>query len=205
MEERPEAPSVVSIRLPASAVPRGVSAAHNRRLAAPNRTSRRAFPVTFEHDACAPLRSGAGVTQHLCGRRNAPCDALSHRPSRSIRFGDGRILPPCQRSGSLRRAGPHSYGLPCGSTRSESPMRSTDFCFPLLRLRALASRSLPNISPRLAPRPAAFGSHQDDGGWGTWRFKTPDPLRREAPGWQAVCSSACSRCHRTSDTPVARP
>jgi len=54
-----------------------------------DRTSRHAFPVTFEHDACAPFRSGTGLTQRLCGGLHAPRDALSHRPSRSIRFGDG--------------------------------------------------------------------------------------------------------------------
>jgi len=73
MEERPGAPSVVSKPLPASADPRGVSAAHTRRLATSNRTTRRAVPVTFGHDACAPFGSGAAVTQRLRGVTHAPC------------------------------------------------------------------------------------------------------------------------------------
>jgi len=59
MEERLEASSVVSKPLPASADPHGLSAVHTRRLAAPDRVIRHAFPVTFELDACAPFRSGA--------------------------------------------------------------------------------------------------------------------------------------------------
>jgi len=60
MEERLEAPSVVSNSLPASADPHGVSASRTRRLAAPDRTTRHAVPVTFGRDACAPFRSDTG-------------------------------------------------------------------------------------------------------------------------------------------------
>jgi len=84
-------------------------------------------------------------------------------------------------------------------------MRSTDFCFPLLRLRALAPHSFPASlrGLRLAPSPRACTL--EDGGWGTRRFKTPDPLRRVAPGCCEGFSSPHSRRHRTSDTPVAFP
>jgi hypothetical protein len=77
--------------LSASADPHGVSAMHTRRLAAPDRVIRHAFPVTFEHDACAPFRSGAGLTQRLCGDYRVHCSTRLHRPSRPIRFGDERL------------------------------------------------------------------------------------------------------------------
>jgi hypothetical protein len=91
MEERLEAPSVVSTRLPASADPRGVSATHTRRLAAPDRAIRHAVPVTFGRDACAPFRSDTGPTRHLCGVHLAPCDAWPHRLSLPTRSRGGRL------------------------------------------------------------------------------------------------------------------
>jgi len=66
-------------------------------------------------------------------------------------------------------------------------MLSTDFCFPTVfdyehsRLAALPA-SVRGL--RLAPSP--WLADQDDGDWGTWRFTTPDPLRRAAPGWRAA-------------------
>ena len=155
MEERLEAPSIVSTPLPAFADPRGLSAVHTRRLAAPDRAIRHAFPVTFKLDACAPFRSGAGVTQHLCGENLAPCGARLRRPSRLLRFREERLPSAFSGSSSLRRAGPPSCAPSCDGTRSTSPMRSTDFCFPLFRLRALAPRSFPASlrDLRLAPSP----------------------------------------------------
>jgi len=53
--------------LPASADSSGVSARQTQRLSALDRVKHRAVPVTFWHDARAPIRSDAGVTQRLCG------------------------------------------------------------------------------------------------------------------------------------------
>jgi hypothetical protein len=86
-------------------------------------------------------------------------------------------------------------------------MRSTDFCFPhLFRLRALAPRSFPASLRGLHLAPSPWACTPDEGDWGTWRFKTPDPLQRVAPGCsRGVSSSARSRGYRASDTPVADP
>jgi len=92
MEERLETPSIVSTPLPAFADPHGLSAMHTRRLAAPDRANRHAFPVTFKRDACPPFRSGAAVTQHLCGRVLVPCGTRPHRPSLLLLSGD-ELLP----------------------------------------------------------------------------------------------------------------
>jgi len=159
MEERLEAPSVVSNPLPASADPRGLSAVHTRHLAAPDRVIHHAVPVTFEHDDCAPFARMLALAQHLCGEIRAPHGAWIHRPSPPIRFRDellpsvsavravcdGLSRPPC--------------GPPCGSTRSTSPMHSTDFCFPLLSTTSTRATFVPSISSRLAPRPLAPGLH----------------------------------------------
>jgi hypothetical protein len=55
------------VSLPASADSSGVSASQTQRLSALDRVKHRAVPVTFWHDARAPIRSNAGVTQRLCG------------------------------------------------------------------------------------------------------------------------------------------
>jgi hypothetical protein len=114
--------------------------------------------------------------------------------------------PPCQRMGSLRRADSPSCGLPCDSTRSTSPMRSTDFCFPLLSTTSTRAAFVPSIFPRLAPRPFALGLHPG-------RRRLGDPAVQDAGFASAggsglsrgVSSSACSRCYRASDIPVADP
>jgi len=103
MEERLEAPSVVSNSLPASAGPRGVSSARSRRLSAPDRVMCRAFPVTFVPDTCAPFRSGAGLWfQRLCAIGFAPRGtsprALLAAPLRMKRG----CRPPRQRIGAVR-------------------------------------------------------------------------------------------------------
>jgi len=183
MEERLEAPSVVSTRLPASADPRGVSATHTRRLAAPDRAIRHAVPVTFGRDACAPFRSDTGPTRHLCGVHLAPCDAWPHRLSLPTRSRGGR-LP----SVSADRAVCDRLTRPpaaCLATVRGARARcvrptSASHCFDYEHSRRTTfPASLRGL--RLAPSPKACTLV--DGGWGTWRFTTPDPLRRGAPGW----------------------
>lgn len=78
MEERPEAPAIVPVSLPASADASGVSSAHTRRLSAPDRVAIHAFPVTFWREPLAPIRSSPGETQCLCG---AGCVPRGPRPS----------------------------------------------------------------------------------------------------------------------------
>jgi hypothetical protein len=150
--------SVVSTSLSASADPRGVSAAHTRRLSTSDRAMSHAVPVTFKHDACAPLCSSAG----LCS--SASATIASHLAAQGLVAARcpslvGDELPPSASGdrGGLRVAGLPSCGLPCGRARSANPMRSTDFCFPILRPRTPVPRVVPGISPRLAPRPFARG------------------------------------------------
>jgi hypothetical protein len=115
--------------------------------------------------------------------------------------------PPCQRMSSLRRADSPSCGLPCDSTRSTSPMRSTDFCFPLL-LSTTSTRAafVPSISSRLAPRPFALGLHPGRGRLGDLAVQDAGSASAGGSGFsRGVSSSACSRCYRASDTPVANP
>jgi hypothetical protein len=64
---------------------------HTRRLAAPDRAIRRAVPVTFKHDACAPFRSGPGLTPVPLRLSYAPCGTQINRPSLLIWFGDERL------------------------------------------------------------------------------------------------------------------
>jgi len=115
--------------------------------------------------------------------------------------------PPCQRMSSLRRADSPSCGLPCDSTRSTSPMRSTDFCFPLL-LSTTSTRAafVPSISSRLAPRPFALGLHPGRGRLGDLAVQDAGSASAGGSGFsRGVSSSARSRCYRASDTPVADP
>jgi len=62
-------------------------------------------------------------------------------------------------------------------------MRSTDFCFPLLfdyeHSRHIRSQLLFEACASPLRRRACT---LEDGDWGTWRFKTPGPLRRVALG-----------------------
>jgi len=145
--------------LSASADPRGISAAHTRRLAAPDRVTRHAFPVTFEHDACAPFRSGAGLTQRLCGDRRVHCSTKLHRPSRPIRFGDER-LP----SVSADLAGCDGLTRPpadCLATARGARVRCIRPTSASHYLSTTSTRAtfVPSISSRLAPRPFAQGLH----------------------------------------------
>jgi len=207
MEERLEAPSIVSTSLSASADPRGVSAAQTRRLSTSDRAMCHAVPVTFKHDACAPLCSSAGL------RSSASATTASRLAARGLAaarcpslVGDGLPSSASAERGGLRVAGLPSCGLPCGRARSANPMRSTDFCFPMLRLRTPVPRVAPGSSPRLAPRPFARGL-------APWMTETGGPGVSRRPirfgGSFGVgarrASSACSRSDRTSGIPVAAP
>ena len=54
------------------------------------------------------------------------------------------------------------------------------------RLRALAPHSFPASLRGLRLAPSPWACTPDEGDWGTWRFKTPDPLQRAAPGFRAA-------------------
>jgi len=146
------------------------------------------------------------LPQDLCGETDAPCGSPIHRPSLLIRFGDER-LP----SVSADRAVCDGLTRPpaaCLATvrgaraRCVRPTSASHY----FRLRALAPRSFPASLRGLRLAPSPWACTPDEGDWGTWRFKTPDPLQRAAPGFsRGVSSSARSRCHRASDTPVASP
>jgi len=167
MEERLEAPSVVSNPLPASADPHGISAVYTRHLSMPDRVTRHAFPVTFERDACSPFRSGTGCwpgTSAARASRLATRGSAAPRGPSVVEMG----WPALRVSGSssLRRAGPPSYGLPCGRTRSTSSMDSTDFCFPTvfdyehsrhMRSQHLFEACASPLRPGLAPRMTETG------------------------------------------------
>jgi hypothetical protein len=142
----------------------------------------RAFPVTFEPEAprtvsrrhrCAPVPSAARV--------HAPCDALLHRPSRPLSsfleeerppsasavrvVCDGLTCPPATCLAAVR-------GAPVRCVR---PTSASHFRFDYEHSRPIVlPASLRGL--RLAPSPRA--RTLDDGGWGTERFTTPDPLRR---------------------------
>jgi len=184
MEERLEAPSVVPNPLPASADPHGLSAMHTRRLAAPDRAIRRAVPVTFWRDACAPFRSAAGPsTSHSAARTTLPFSTSFHRPSLPIPYRDellpsvsaalavcdGLTRPPAARLSTVRGA----------RARCVRPT-SASHCFDYEHSRHIRSQLLfEACASPLRPRACIL----DDGDWGTWRFTTPDPLRRVVSGF----------------------
>jgi len=123
--------------------PEGLPACRTQRLATPDRATHHASSVTIRRDARAPFRSPhefhpAKLTEHADAR-------ASHRSARSNPSfgGDG---PPSSAS-AVSTACPE-LGRPstaCLSARREARPRCvpTDFCFPLLRLRALAPRRFP--------------------------------------------------------------
>jgi len=78
---------------------------------------------------------------------------------------------PCQRDDDLLRATLPSYGLPCGAPWSTRRMRTTDFCFPLLRLRVPVPCVLPVSlrGLRLALGRRACTRDQETGGPGISR------------------------------------
>jgi len=155
MEERPKAPSVISNPLPASADPHGLSAVHTRRLAAPDRAIRHAFPVTFEHDACAPFRSGADLTQLLCGADLASCDARLRRPSLPVRCRDGLLhSAPADRAVCDGLTRPPAACLATVRGARARCVRPTSASH-LLSTTSTRAAFVPSISSRLAPRPFA--------------------------------------------------
>jgi hypothetical protein len=170
MEERLKAPSIVPIALRASAHPRGLSASRTRRLATPDRATHHASSVTIWRDACAPFARALGFTQHLC----EACERLRAPPlrlSRPLRLREGPPSPASAGSTVCSRPGHPSTA--CLATRREGRPRyvPTDFCFPLLRLRAPAPRRLPASlrSFHFALGPWACTQTQETGGPGVSR------------------------------------
>jgi hypothetical protein len=110
---------------------------------------------------------------------------------------------PCQRDDDLLRASSPSYGLPCGALRSTNAMCTTDFCFPLLRLRVPVPRVLPASlrGLRLALGRRACTRDQETGepGVSRRRIRFGGLLRVDA----RLASTGRFRSSRTSDTPVA--
>jgi len=135
----------------------------------------------------------------------APCDAQPHRPSRPIRFGRWAHCPPRQRyeqcatgwpallRPGLRRCAEHelrcfrptSASQPFSTTSTRASLRSQhlfEACASPLR-PGLPTRMTETGGPGVSRRPIRFGGRPRVG------------ARRS--------SSVHSRCHRTSDTPVA--
>lgn len=104
---------------------------------------------------------------------------------------------------SLRASSP-SCGLPCGAPRRSNAICTTNFCYPLPRLRAPTYRELPASlrGLRLALRRRACTWRQGDR-W-TWRFTTPHPLRQAHSGWRAASYSVRSRLNLPL-APLSRP
>jgi len=143
MEERPKAPSIVPVTLRACADPKGVPASRTRRLATPDRTTHHASSVTIRRDACAPFRLLRRFHPAKLAERADAC-APHHSARRDPSFGgDG---PPSSASAvSTICSGLGRPSTACLSACREARPRCvpTDFCFPRLRLRALAPRRFP--------------------------------------------------------------
>jgi hypothetical protein len=179
MEERLRAPSIVPVTLPASADTPGVSALRTRRLATPDRTTHHASSVTIWRDACAPFCSDAGFTQNLC----RACERLRVPPLRLspfTRYRGERLSPASAVSTVCSRLDRPSTDCLAARREARSRCVPTDFCFPLLRLRAPAPRWFPAFlrSFHFALGKLARTHNQETGGPGV--FTTPDPLRRAA-------------------------
>jgi len=141
----------------------------------------------------APLRSS-----FLAG---FPCETFAPPEARPL-FRTHRR--PCQRNDSSLRASSPSCGLPCGAPRRSNAICTTDFCYPLSRLRAPTYRELPASlrGLRLALRRRACTWRQGDR-W-TRRFTTPRPLRQARSGWRAASYSVRSRLNLPL-APLSRP
>jgi hypothetical protein len=203
MEERPKAPSIVSDLLPASADPRGVSAAHTRRLSAPNRLKRRAFPLTFWRAACAPFRSDADFPASL---RPSPelWARFSTAPRDPSSGGDG--LPPSASADrtvcdGLARPVPTYLAAVRGARARCVPI---DFCFPLLHYEHSRLSCSQHLSEACAS-PLSHGFAPGKTDWGTLRFTLPGSASAGCSGSRAAFSAARPRTNRTSDISVARP
>jgi hypothetical protein len=204
MEERPRAPSVVSVTLRAYAHARGVSATRTQRLATPDTATHHASSVTIRRDACAPFRYVRRF--HPTRLRSVRSACAPHRPARRklVRFRDE---PPSPASAdSMACSGLDRPSTACLATRREGRPRCvpTDFCFPLLSTTSTRASSVPSISSKLALRPWPMSLHPEPGDWETWHFTMPDLLR-----W-AVRIGAWRFLPRTSEraeplTPLSPP
>jgi len=83
-------------------------------------------------------------------------------------------------------------------------MRTTDFCFPLLRLRVPVPHVLPASlrGLRLALGRRACTRDQETGGPGV--FTMPDPLWRASSSWRSVCFSGAPNS-AVPRTPLSLP
>jgi hypothetical protein len=114
MEERPEAPSVVSVSLPASAGPRGVSSTRTRCLFGTGQSRVACLPCDVPACGACTVSLGPGATQGFCGAaprtsRPATCTAL-----RGPSFGgDERTVPRVSGRIGLRRASSPACAPPC--------------------------------------------------------------------------------------------
>jgi len=123
--------------------PTGVAASRTRRLATPDRTRHHASSVTIRRDACAPFHSLRGFHPAELAERadaRAPHHSARCNPSSG---GDGP--PPSASAVSTVCSGLGRPSTACLSARREARPRCvpTNFCFPLLRLRAPAPRRFP--------------------------------------------------------------
>jgi hypothetical protein len=120
-----------------------VSALRTRRLATPDRVTHHASSVTIRRDACAPFRLLRRFHPAKLAERADAC-APHHSARRNPSSGgDG---PPSSASAvSTVCSGLGRPSTTCLSARREARPRCvpTDFCFPQLRLRALAPRRFP--------------------------------------------------------------
>jgi len=146
-----------------------------------------------------------GATRHLCGFPSRLAARGSTAPRGPPHFRGERL-----RSASADRAVCDGLARPpasCLATVHGARARcfrptSASHCFQHEHSRLFRSQHLfEACASPLRAKACTFA----DGGWGTWRFTTPDPLRRAAPGWRAAFSSANSQRHRVSGTPVAFP
>jgi hypothetical protein len=206
MEERLEAPSIVSKPLSASADPHGLSAMHTRRLSTPDRTIRHAFPVTFERDACAPLRSGAGRYPGTSATRSSRLAARGLAAPRCPSVVEMGCCPPRQRieqfaTGCLALLRPALRQYAEHEARCFRPTSASH----LLSTTSTRAAFVPSISSRLAPRPLARActlTTETGGPGGSQR-------RIHFGGRSRVRARSFLPCapdtNRASDTPVAGP
>jgi hypothetical protein len=176
-----------------------------RRLAAPDRATHHASSLTNWRDARAPFRYArrfhpVAYTEPM----NACAPTVSAR--RDSPFVGGE--PPSSASAvSTACSGLDRPSTACLATRREARPRcvSTDFCFPLLRLRVPVPRPFPASlrSLRFALGRWACTHGQETGGPGVSRR----PIRFSGPPrlMHGILPPCTSELSRASDTPVASP
>jgi len=146
--------------------------------------------------------TSAGVIQ----LRRGACERLRIPPlrlSRPTQFRGGLPAPASAVFDGLLQARLPFYGLPCDAPLSSTPMRTDRLMLPTASTTSTRASSVPGISSKLSLRPWTMGLHPSPGDRGTWRFTTPDPLRRAVRVRAQRVYSAHSRPSRTSDTSVA--